>query len=154
VSLALISGGRHAGRVINGRLRRENRELKADNQQLTQRADASATYVHEARIRACQDAMLIAQLRTERDEYATAVARMEERHDEEIRAHKRHVAELARRLELRSRTEAAVTRTQTIPAFFAATKVATTDPGHVPPSWAREDDTVPVPVITPVEPAH
>lgn len=26
-------------------------------------------------------------------------------------------------------------------------------PTHVP-SWAREDDTVPVPVITPVEPAH
>lgn len=131
MSLALIAGGRHAGRVINARLRRENRGLKADNQELVQRADAADVYVHEARMRAIQDAMLIAQLRTDRDEYAAAVERMEERHGETVRGLERQCAELARRLELRSRTEAVVTKTQPIPKFFAGTKAASTNPGHV-----------------------
>lgn len=42
------------------------------------------------------------------------------------------------------------------PVRLGASPVATTNPGRVPPSWAREDDTVrtqEIPVITPVEPA-
>lgn len=152
MTLTLIAGGRHTGRFINGRLRRENRTLKADNRQLLERAEGSDAYVHEARIRACQDAMRIAQLASERDEYAAAVARMEEQHGEEIRAHKRHIAEMTRRLELRSRADAVVTKTQPIPAFIAGTKRVSINPGHVP-LGAREDDTQPVPVITPIKPA-
>jgi hypothetical protein len=42
------------------------------------------------------------------------------------------------------------------PVRLGASPLATTNPGRVPPSWAREDDTVrtqEIPVITPVEPA-
>lgn len=38
------------------------------------------------------------------------------------------------------------------PVRLGASPMAVTNPGRVPPSWAREDDTQPVPVITPVEP--
>ena len=145
ISLAVIPGGRHAGRVINARLRRENRGLKKDNRELLQRAEGADVYVHEARMRACQDAMTIARLTADRDEYAAAVKRMEEQHGETVRGMERHIAELARRLELRSKTEAVVTKTQPIPTFFAAAKLASTSPARVP--------TQPVPVITRVEPA-
>lgn len=42
------------------------------------------------------------------------------------------------------------------PVRLGASPLAVTNPGRVPPSWAREDDTVrtqEIPVITPVEPA-
>lgn len=140
MTLTLIAGGRHTGRFINGRLRRENRVLKADNRQLLERAEGSDTYVHEARIRACQDAMRIAQLTSERDEYAAAVARMEEQHGETVRGLERQASELARRLELRSRTEAVVTKTQPIPTFFAGTKLASASPAQVPASAVQTEE--------------
>lgn len=132
MSFLLVVGGRHSAGAIVRRLRRQMAKLEDDNKQLTERAEAADAYVHEARMRACQDAMLIARLRSERAELAAAVARMEEQHGKAVRGLKLQAAELARRLELRSQTEAVVTKTQPmrIPTYFAATKLASADPGR------------------------
>jgi len=72
MTMTVIAGGRHAGRVINARLRRENSELKADRYQLAVNAYRHEDEIHEALIRGCQDAMLIAQLRAESTAVKTA----------------------------------------------------------------------------------
>jgi hypothetical protein len=130
IALPLFTRGRHKPGVVNARLRRQVRDLEADNQQLTQRADAADVYAHKARLRACKDAMRIAQLEAERDELKAAVARMDEQQGKTIRGFERQAAELTRRLELRSQTEAVVTKTQPIPVFFAGTKLASADAGR------------------------
>jgi hypothetical protein len=142
MSLALVVGGRHSAGAIVRRLRRQVRDLEADNQQLTCRADEAALYAHQARIQACRDAMVIARLRTDRDELAAAVERMDEQHNEEIRAHQRHIRELTRRLELRSLTDAAAAETQEIPVITAVIPLhqspqARRSPGHVP-AWVKD----------------
>lgn len=131
MSIALVVGGRHSAGAIVRRLRRQVRDLEADNRQLIERAEASDGYVHEARIRACKDAMVIAQLRADRAELSAAVDRMDEQHSKTVRDMERHIAELTRCLELRSKTEAVVTKTQPIPVFIAGTKAASTNPGHL-----------------------
>jgi len=124
IALPFLARGRHKPGVVNARLRRENRELDRHNAQLVAGVEERERDLHTALLRGCQDAILIAQLQSERDEYAAAVARMEDRHGKEIRAMNGQLTEMARRLELRSMTEAVVTKTQPIPEFIAGTKRA------------------------------
>jgi hypothetical protein len=161
VTLTLIAGGRHTGRVVNARLRRENRDLKADNRELVQRAEGSDTYVHEARIRACQDSMLMAQLRAERDgaaklveglqlrleekerEHAEVVARIDERHAEVVADLEARLADMEQRLDIRHLAEAAAARTQEIPAVtqvmpLSESPLTTVDPAQLAALQARD----------------
>lgn len=130
LSLAVIAGGRHTGRRVNARLRSQNRELAAENQELTQRADACAVYVHKARVQACQDSMVIARLRAERAEaiqvaqglqaqlddkdreHAETVARIDEQHGDTVRDLEARLADMERRLDVGVLAEAAAATTQ------------------------------------------
>ena len=163
LSLAVIAGGRHTGRRVNARLRSQNRELAAENQELTQRADASAVYVHKARVQACQDSMLIARLRAERAEaiqvaqglqaqldgkdrkHAETVARIDEQHGDTVRDLEARLADMERRLDVGVLAEAAAATTQEIPVITAVMPLheapfATTNPGRLPCSWGVKDD--------------
>jgi hypothetical protein len=92
------------------------------------------------------------QLEEQEDRHAATVARIDARHGEIVRGLEQQLAELERRLSVGVLAEAAATRTQEIPIITPVMPLhqapfAATDPGRVPPSWAREDDTVPVPVV-------
>lgn len=105
--------------------------------------------------------MLIKGLGLQLDEaeatHEATVARIDERHAEAVRGLEDELADLRRRLDIACRAETAVTRTQEIslddirrhcvkPLHEAP--FATTNPGRVRPSWARdEDDTAPVPAL-------
>lgn len=153
IALPFIARGRHKPGVVNARLRSENRELKADKRQLATNAYRHEDEIHTALLRGCQDAILIAQLRTERDGLAATVTRMDEQHGQTVRALERQAAELARRLELRSLTEAVVTKTQELSVEEIQRHCTTpvlplhqsplnnpAAPTHVP-SWAVRDET-------------
>jgi hypothetical protein len=148
MTFTLVAGGRHTRGAVISRLRRENRELKADKRQLAINAYRHEDEIHTALIRGCQDAMRIAQLTSERDELAAAVERMDERHGKEMRGMKVNLTEMARRLELRS----AVAQTQEL-SLDEIRRHCTTpvlplhesplanpaSPAHVP-SWAVKDE--------------
>jgi hypothetical protein len=106
--------------------------------------------------------LLIKGLRLQLDdkdfEHDEAVARIDERHSEVVRGLEDELAELQRRLDIACKAETVVTRTQEIsldeirrhcvkPVPLHQAPFATTSPGRVP-SWARTDDTQPIPVIS------
>lgn len=62
------------------------------------------------------------------------------------------IEDLERKVEVGVKAEHVIAQTQEIPVITHVMPLhqsprAVTDPGRVPPSWAREDDTVPVPVV-------
>lgn len=123
--------------------------------------DADAVDLLQCKLLGAQ--LLIKGLRLQLDdkdqEHEAAVARIDERHAEVVRGLEDEVAELRRRLDIACLAETAVTRTQEIsldeirrhcvkPVPLHQAPFATTNPGRVRPSWARdEDDTVPVPAV-------
>lgn len=148
MSIALVVGGRHSAGAIVRRLRRENRELKADKRQLVTNAYRHEDEIHTALLRGCQDAMFIAQLQSEKAELAATVERMDEQHGKTVRGLERNCAELTRRLELRSMTEHVVTKTQELSTEEIQRHCTTpvmplhrsplANPAHVP-AWAIRD---------------
>ncbi|WP_405673145.1 hypothetical protein [Streptomyces sp. NBC_01530] len=89
------------------------------------------------------------QLEEQEARHAAVVARIDERHGETVRGLERHIAELVRRLELRSLTENVVTRTQEL-SLDEIRKHCTTpvmplhqsplaDPAHVP-AWVAQGE--------------
>jgi len=93
--------------------------------------------------------LLIKGLRLQLDdqdhEHAETVQRIDERHGEVVRGLEDQIAELERRLRVGVLAEAAAAQTQEIPILVAPVPLhqapfATTNPGHVRPSWAIRDD--------------
>jgi len=73
--------------------------------------------------------------------------------EEAVELRNQQIGDLERKADIGALAEAAATRTQEIPVITQVlplhqSPLAVTDPGRVPPSWARsEDDTAPVPVV-------
>lgn len=100
--------------------------------------------------------MLIKGLRLQLDdqahEHAETIARIEARHGETVRGLENELAEARRRTDIASRAETAVTKTQELSLDeirqhcvlpLHQSPMAVTDPGRVPPSWARTDEPKP-----------
>jgi hypothetical protein len=93
--------------------------------------------------------LLIKGLRLQLDdqdhEHAETIARIDERHGETVRGLEDQIADLERRLDIRTLAEAAAAQTQPITVItpvlpLYAAPFATTNPGRVPPSWAVADE--------------
>jgi small-conductance mechanosensitive channel len=137
---------------LHAKLGRQARELR----QLRPRAEQATAM--EARID--EQAMTIGSLRKQlaaakkvrEDQYAKA-ARCDDadrRADEAERQLDEQMVELVALRQFKANVCSASDLPQAGPEAPAGDQFTTA--GRVPPSWAREDDTVPVPVITPVEP--
>ncbi|MET9190727.1 hypothetical protein ABZX63_36495 [Streptomyces tendae] len=91
------------------------------------------------------------QLADQEAEHAEIIARIDERHAEIVEGLEQQIADLERRLAVGVLAESAAARTQELsiaeirrhcvkPVPLHQAPFATTDPGRVPPTWARGDD--------------
>lgn len=70
--------------------------------------------------------------------------------EETIRLRDQQIADLERRVEIGVKAEHVVTQTQEIPVITPVvalheSPLAVADPARIPPTWARDDDTRPIP---------
>ncbi|MFJ4785069.1 hypothetical protein [Streptomyces sp. NPDC088794] len=145
MTLTLIAGGRHTGRFINTRLRRQVRELDDHNAHLVAGVEQREADLYTALLRGCQDAMLIAQLRAENE--AVKAANEELRHTV-IRA--KAEQERLRRAVINARPKIGVAVQQLDRPYVSHTQI----PYPVPVGQSTaNDETQQLPVIDRPEPA-
>jgi hypothetical protein len=85
------------------------------------------------------------QLDDQERKHAAVIARIDEQHGQIVRQLENQLADAERRLDIRTWAEAAAAKTQPIPVITAVMPLhrapfASTDPGRVRPSWARDDE--------------